>query len=253
MSAAVMAEKTLVAEKKYLIWESGFLPRFAGTAIFLAVVLLGASRSTTIWVHSLGVQSRVFFMLQTVAHRLEMWSLLGLLSSSCCALQLVLNAFSFGCAGFNTVLGPLRPYLVAVTLLFQACVWHAALTGRGPHIVASAVGGTILCLVLTLLPEGLELYVRGRGQRRAGATLEVAATPLEEEVCLKVAGMGCTACTVKVQAALEQVDGVAACSVNLDKGEATLRLADAGTQAAAVERSAVDAILKAGFRVGEAP
>merc|ERR1719161_3498711 len=37
------------------------------------------------------------------------WSILGLLSSACCLLQVILNAFALGCAGFNTYLGPLRP------------------------------------------------------------------------------------------------------------------------------------------------
>ncbi|KAL6063341.1 Mercuric transport protein MerT [Balamuthia mandrillaris] len=35
----------------------------------------------------------------------------GLLASSCCVVQLLLNALSFGCAGFNTVLEPYRPVL----------------------------------------------------------------------------------------------------------------------------------------------
>ncbi|KAL5475889.1 hypothetical protein EMCRGX_G025766 [Ephydatia muelleri] len=38
----------------------------------------------------------------------------GLLASSCCVIQLVLNLFSFGCAGFNIVLQPYRPVLLSV-------------------------------------------------------------------------------------------------------------------------------------------
>ncbi|KAG0334883.1 hypothetical protein BG000_007958 [Podila horticola] len=38
----------------------------------------------------------------------------GLLSSSCCVVQLVLNAFSIGCAGFS-VLTPLRPMFLAIS------------------------------------------------------------------------------------------------------------------------------------------
>ena len=47
------------------------------------------------------------------AHHMAWWSLLGLLSSACCVLQIILNLFSFGCAGFNTLLGPVRPPLIA--------------------------------------------------------------------------------------------------------------------------------------------
>ena len=128
-----------------------------------------------------------------------------------------LNLFSFGCAGFNTVLGPLRPYAMACTLSLQALVWRAALSGGG--LVRSALGGTLLCLALTLLPEALDTWQRGAlgGERGAQA----------RALTLAVSGMGCTACTAKVQAALSKVEGVAACTVDLAAGTATLQLADA--------------------------
>jgi hypothetical protein len=96
----------------YLVWDEGFVSKFAGSAAVLAALALGASRSTTVWLHSLELESRVSLALMSLAHRMELWSVLGLLSSSCCALQLLLNLFSFGCAGFNTILGPLRPFLM---------------------------------------------------------------------------------------------------------------------------------------------
>merc|ERR1719198_2078050 len=98
------------------------------------------------------------------ADSLAWWTLLALMSSSCCALQLLLNLFSFGCAGFNTVLGPARPFLLALTLLTQTLVWHAALTGRGPTLIRAAVGGTLVSAALTFLPEALELYMRRGGR-----------------------------------------------------------------------------------------
>ncbi|KAG0222332.1 hypothetical protein BGW42_006681 [Actinomortierella wolfii] len=41
--------------------------------------------------------------------------LMGLLTSSCCIIQLVLNAFSIGCAGFS-VLTPFRPFFVSLSI-----------------------------------------------------------------------------------------------------------------------------------------
>ena len=38
----------------------------------------------------------------------------GLLASSCCIVQLVLNFFSIGCAGFNTMLQPYRPIILSL-------------------------------------------------------------------------------------------------------------------------------------------
>merc|ERR1712188_357460 len=59
--------------------------------------------------------------------------LAGLLGSSCCILQLGLNVLSvfdivhIGCAGFNVILGPLRPYLRALTLTWLVVLWYHAL------------------------------------------------------------------------------------------------------------------------------
>ncbi|KAK9795948.1 hypothetical protein WJX73_002658 [Symbiochloris irregularis] len=47
----------------------------------------------------------------------------GLLASSCCVLQLVLNAFSVGCAGFS-VLTPYRPVFAALTSASLAYTHH---------------------------------------------------------------------------------------------------------------------------------
>ena len=63
--------------------------------------------------------------------------------------------------------------------------------------------------------------------------------------------MGCTACTAKVQAALEGVEGVVGCAVSLDDGSATLILSGAAAEAGgreAVQRRAHDAITAAGFQ-----
>ena len=231
-------------KQSHLIWDPGFGPKFAGTAVLLAALALGASRSTTAWLHGMELQSRLVFAMQSVAHRFELWSLLGLLSSSCCALQLLLNAFSFGCAGFNTYLGPLRPFLMALTFFLQGCVWHSALTGRGPRLILNAVGGSVVCLVLTMLPEGLDLYVRRRGGAASAPTTEAPEAPAAPAptLCLKVSGMGCTACTAKVQAALEQVDGVAACAVDLAAGSATITLDDAASKSSAAAAEAPDAV-----------
>ncbi len=48
------------------------------------------------------------------AHTLGLAVLGGLLSSSCCVLQLALNAASLGCAGFSA-LTPYRPLFLAAT------------------------------------------------------------------------------------------------------------------------------------------
>ena len=63
---------------------------------------------------------------------------------------------------------------------------------------------------------------------------------------LRVSGMGCTACTAKVQDALAAVPGVAAAAVDLDAESATLRLNVAYREADVCEE-AVKALDAAGF------
>lgn len=251
-SSVASVEDSTEVKRSYLIWEDGFAKKFFISAAVLSVVALGAQRSTDAWLAGMALQSRFTFALQTLAHRFEWWSVLGLLSSSCCVLQLMLNAMSFGCAGFNTVLGPLRPAFLALTLFLQACVWRTTLSGRG--MLSSAVGGTLLCFALTFLPEALHLYVHRR--RTDGATAAAAAASGTDELCLRVGGMGCTACTAKVQGALEAIPGVASCEVVLESGSARLRLegtvegqADGGL---AIKRQAVSALEAAGFEASPA-
>ena len=115
--------------RSYLIWEHGFAPRFLGT--FALLVALAAAAPYGTWRPAVELQSRLSVTLRALASRLEWWSLLGLLSSSCCLLQLMLNTFSVGCAGFNTLLGPLRPYLAAFTLFLHIGVWRHAIVALG--------------------------------------------------------------------------------------------------------------------------
>mmetsp|Transcript_12547 Transcript_12547/g.23560 ORF Transcript_12547/g.23560 Transcript_12547/m.23560 type:complete len:227 (-) Transcript_12547:388-1068(-) len=69
---------------------------------------------------------------------------LGTIASSCCWVQLLLNLFSnigimkvgLGCAGFNTVLGPLRPFTRLMTIVWLAWNWISRCRGTGTSIGA---------------------------------------------------------------------------------------------------------------------
>ncbi len=146
-----------------------------------------------------------------------LFTLQGLLSSSCCALQLVLNAFSFGCAGFNTVLGPYRPPLMALTLVIQGWQWQIS---RGRFDMRQrATIASVIALPLMLLPEILLAYstCAARSTRSALPPGRKEGSNKEEEtkrepssdgstrkyrVSLNIQGMGCVACLTAVQGAL---------------------------------------------------
>ncbi|KAG0371166.1 hypothetical protein BC939DRAFT_161901 [Gamsiella multidivaricata] len=75
----------------------------------------------------------------------------GLLSSSCCVIQLVLNAMSIGCAGFS-VLTPLRPIFGTLSFLLMAyTTYKYRLSSRTALTMAIA-------LILTLSPEVVSVY-----------------------------------------------------------------------------------------------
>ena len=108
--------------KAYLLHQPRFRRSFALTFAAGVAFLAAASTSNELWINALFVQATLQNHFQSLAFRLELWSLMGLLSSSCCALQLLLNLASMGCAGFNTWLGPVRPHMRALTVLVQ--IWQ---------------------------------------------------------------------------------------------------------------------------------
>lgn len=223
------------SKRSYLVWEEGFRSKFCATLALLAAgSLLGANA-----VSSLGTAR-----LQGLGGRLGVWSALGLLSSSCCMLQLILNAFSVGCAGFNTVLGPVRPYFLAMTFFLQGVAWRGVLMGAGSSRAAALA--TLVVLPLSLLPEGLHAWVQRTTSALGPRT----------EVSLDVKGMGCTACTLKAKSALEAVPGILDCDVDLERGQARLALSlphecdpdvKPGEDERRAVREAIEALSAAGF------
>jgi copper chaperone CopZ len=220
-------------KEEHLVWNPSFAPQFAIAATACAVAAFIVSHSP------LAQQPNAWYPLyDNVFVRTGLSSLAGLLSSSCCLLQIMLNAFSIGCAGFNTVLGPARPYFMALALTLQALMWQAVITDATP--LEPAITSTALTSCLTFLPEALNVAM----QRSAVPSAE-------DDLRLRVDGMGCTACSVKVKAALESVDGVSACTVVFEEGCAQLQLDPSGFGAAeeraGVEQRAIAALTKAGF------
>ena len=241
-------------KKEHLVWEDGFGSRFAGSLLVCCVLAVGASRSPEAWLPAAhGAQAALRRQLLRLCHRLEWWSALGLLSSSCCALQLLLNSLSFGCAGFNTVLGPLRPQLLALTTTLQLGMWHALLgsggMGAGAPRWPAALAASGVAATLALLPEGLHAWVN-RGDTAAAAPSY--SNPSPSVLDVRVGGMGCTACTAKVKGALEAMPEVLSATVSLQTESASLRLVNTARSSAAVDdsdfrRRVASTLIDAGF------
>lgn len=166
----------------------------------------------------------------SVVHRHAWWSILAMLSSSCCAIQLILNIASIGCAGLNTLLGPFRPTFLALTILLQCSSWYvkvmATFEGRQPSTTTTTVGSTLWVMILSLLPEILHCYtitimtttLSTRQEKTATATTSI--SPLQDNTnqkdCndnttvfyFKMTSVGCSACMVTVSRVLQNLSFV---------------------------------------------
>jgi len=136
---------------------------------------------------------------------------LPLLSSSCCAIQLLINALSgWGCAGFNTYLGPIRPALLPILLI---STWKLL-----PH---RSIGWSIISLFLAFLPELVDIWNMYRSQQwkhgkfsgnngnmeeTSSASLSL---PVKANLRLDIPTMGCVACVNKVDASIRQCKSAA--------------------------------------------
>lgn len=141
------------------------------------------------------------------AHHYAMWSLLGLLSSSCCALQLILNSMSMGCAGFNTVLGPIRPTLLSLTIMLQMGSWYVAWSR--PWQWAPTAISSMLVLFLSFLPELLHKYSFLITKRQAPTRGRVdqgnSIASSDMVLSFKMTSVGCSACLISVSNVLNRI------------------------------------------------
>merc|ERR1712046_455719 len=141
----------------------------------------------------------------------------GLLSSSCCLLQLGLNLLSsldlihLGCAGFNKLLGPVRTPVRLVTLGVIGLLWP-----KPKHRSLSLAAQTLLTVALMTSPE---LLLMSDGPAVAPATADVV------KLNLTLDGMGCEACSLHVQKLLESSSGVVSADVSFETGLVQLEVA----------------------------
>ena len=220
-----MATKGEPARYQYhVLCDRGFVPRvLAWCAVFFVLVV--ATPLTTTGRDAFEVV-KVHVMAR--AHSLGWWSVISLLASSCCAVQLALNLFSVGCAGLNTVLGPWRPMFIALAVAGQAVMWWAI---ELPAVQRkSAVASTALTACMTLLPEALYLrqkFLSGTAGKtlaasaptRGGDASSAASRRVPTvDVQFSIENMGCVACVTTIGNTIRGIEGVKSCDISLEKG-----------------------------------
>eukprot|EP00532_Pseudo-nitzschia_australis_P003497 CAMPEP_0168187408 /NCGR_PEP_ID=MMETSP0139_2-20121125/15011_1 /TAXON_ID=44445 /ORGANISM="Pseudo-nitzschia australis, Strain 10249 10 AB" /LENGTH=351 /DNA_ID=CAMNT_0008109603 /DNA_START=254 /DNA_END=1309 /DNA_ORIENTATION=+ len=215
-AATSTTSPTSAATAYYLIWSPGFAKKFAlATAILTLLCHLYEWDYLRFFAKHSSLSGSAMFCHPSLISNLVM----PLLSSSCCAIQLLINAVSAligagaGCVGFNSVLGPLRPYLLAAMLVFTTT------TGR-PSTLGS-IAGLMVRYSIALLPEVVfwrneivRTNWRNQKRRSSGETTTAAAAAAAEKntsipllratLIVDVPTMGCVACINKIESSLRQ-------------------------------------------------
>mmetsp|Transcript_5009 Transcript_5009/g.8803 ORF Transcript_5009/g.8803 Transcript_5009/m.8803 type:complete len:419 (-) Transcript_5009:507-1763(-) len=200
-------------------------------------------------------------MLQTVV--------LPMLSSACCAIQLfVWNVLGWGCAGFNTVLGPLRPYFIPLFVYT-----HTVIVPRQQRPVM-----VLLSWTLTFLPELLHIWNKTKlllFERKNATPLQYHTQTLQEPsrtiltttttkhnttvpqptttrttIDLMIPSMGCVACIRKIDSTLQGMEFVKEAQSWLQEGggQASVTFdASSPSEADSKSRELVEAVRRAGF------
>ena len=241
-----LQKNTKLLQKLHLVTDAGFVRSTIFFLIFDLVLLGGAYAHEPLRLWAMDLYEEIKLKLLGVAHRMAWWSLLGLLSSSCCVLQIILNAFSFGCAGFNTLLGPLRPPCIAFTLIAQSITWYVAYPL--PFQWAPTAATTVVSLLLTFTPELLYAVETRHVSTRGGADT---ATADDARTVARLAftpkAMGCLSCLSSVRRMLQAQHGVVGSVVSLDPASACVLLNAEGAAADLLARHIVAQVVAGGF------
>jgi hypothetical protein len=143
--------------------------------------------------------------------------LLPLLASSCCMIQLLMNIIAGGCAGFNTSLGPYRPFslslLIFLTIIrfpyvpiwIHAIRWFVSLMPEMVHFYnyskqSKYMSNAISSLVSTAVKDGdYQLYNKNS---RTYSPNDVSSSDNNNHHIVttkfKIPSMGCVACINKL-------------------------------------------------------
>jgi copper chaperone CopZ len=219
----------------WLVWSPGVPARIAASYVLIAITIAVLARSPAQHAVERAAVATQEVLLHS-AHRAGYWTLISLLSSSCCVIQLALNMLSVGCAGFNSILGPARPFFLACALHARVLLRRAAAAAPGvdPRVRQMNVYGGALAVAVAFAPEVVALVakLRRRNSDVAGAA----------SLTLDLPSMGCVACVDAVSRAVRSVPGVVDADVSVGSATVSVNAAN-DAMAAAVS----DAVRRAGF------
>ena len=181
----------------HLIWSNGAWKKFTAGTISLFVV----NTLVSLYPQANVVQTALDYMgkspfepISTLVSNV----MLPFLASACCLVQLWIDLLAGGCAGFNTILGPVRPYFLSI--LFYITLTTARWNSGRWYFVTGARW------MVALSPELLHFWNVWNAKNSRSATAktmsDVAAMPFQATLKLDIPTMGCVACINKINSAL---------------------------------------------------
>ncbi|TPX74295.1 hypothetical protein CcCBS67573_g04446 [Chytriomyces confervae] len=139
--------------------------------------------------------------------------LLALLGSSCCLIQLILNAMSIGCAGF-ALLDPLSPVFTSLTVVsLSLSLWRVRF--RPNRSIAATAA---LSLFLLSLPSLVDKYNKSNLSH-----LESTTPKCTVSVTWNIHGLKCLGCAARLKSHLDALDGIEAATVDFSQNEVSVR------------------------------
>mmetsp|Transcript_5856 Transcript_5856/g.13558 ORF Transcript_5856/g.13558 Transcript_5856/m.13558 type:complete len:465 (-) Transcript_5856:75-1469(-) len=201
-------------KKLHLVTEEGFLSRLGLNLVALTAIIFAVhSCDRTRWL-VVDAYDLLKLKLLTTAHAVGWWSAIGMLSSSCCVIQVLLNLGGLGCAGFNAWLGPLRPTSMAVGVICQVISWSIAFSK--PWQWGSMALLTAVSVLLTFSPEILAAYHSSSYPSNATANQKSTGKHQEVHIQLNPGAIGCISCVTTVKSALSALPQIVYCDVTTD-------------------------------------
>ena len=173
---------------------------------------------------------------------------------------------SFGCAGFNNYLGPIRPTFLSAMIIAQCASWHVALT-QPLVAVKTTAASTVFSLVVTLLPELLDWRTKQLSEHKrsnARTNSDVDQTSHDNEhmtsrASFQLETMGCASCVSTVSGIIRKYpvasqnvsleDGVAEVVFTSDVGRDDKSLSNVVQEIRRLSKTICDEIEAAGFPV----
>lgn len=188
----------------HLLWSPGVIQKMAMTT---AALLLGGQLLAT---------SDLSIAFAPWLNRLRPFGLnllLPTLASACCWMQLALNMISVGCAGFNTYLGPIRPFFLSILIS-----WTFVTAPQIATVPAWAAWSRswFFRWVVALMPEALHLWntrprdasidIQASSESSLNKSMDSSLPSLQARLELEIPSMGCVACINKIEKAIRQKD-----------------------------------------------